>query len=104
MKKYDLFEKFDIEKYELLFFVWKEAPFFSTIFLIMISIILFIIVAIQGNPTALLLIGILCPISCCINYYVVKLLVSFPILHIHYLKNIRDNLDAIATNMNEKKE
>ena len=104
MKKYDLFEKSDIEKFELRFWIWKETPYFSTFFLIFISIALFIIVAIKGNPTALLLIGILSPIACFVNYYVMKMLVVFPILHIHYLKNIRDNLDAIATSLNDKKE
>ena len=93
MKKIDLFDDSVIEKYALYFLIWKEIPFFTTAFLIVIFFILFIIATLTDKTNAMFFTPIIGLLVCFANYYISKILVAFPILHIHYLKKISELLD-----------
>lgn len=102
---FNLFNQFDLIENEKFFNFLANIPVHITIIFAFLTILIALIIAILSSSTGtFFVISILGALVCTINYLLLKLLLSFPILHISYLKNIRDNLDAIATNMNDKKE
>ena len=92
----DLFNPKTIQETEKSFKFLEKYPSCSTVCLALFITALGLPMLLNGATNAFISILIIGIIICSLNYFFTKTFLSFFILHIHYVRNIRDNIDFIA--------